>query len=150
MDTLANTAIYVDSAGSIGRPYRIESWLTGNGSIEYHDFDNSLSASLNITGNTNTYSGTWNVVVGPLLGSGNNSLGTNSITVGPNGDLETMYNLNSPNATLTLNGQMFLHQNDTIGAMYVDSVPVPAATYTYAQLAAAYPSHFPATWPAIT
>jgi hypothetical protein len=31
--------------------------------------------------------------------------------------------------------------------MYVTNTPVPAGTYTFAQLNAAYPSFFPATWP---
>src|SRR5258705_3520073 len=39
MDVLANTPFYVDSAANdTTRGYRIESWLTGNGNIEYHSF----------------------------------------------------------------------------------------------------------------
>ncbi len=150
VDVATNSIIYVDSSGSTGRPYRLESWLTGSGGLEYYDFDNSFGANLNVTGNSNTFKGTWYVGMGPLLGTGTNSLGTNNITVGVNGDLETTYNINNTNATLFLSGQMLLHQNDTWGQMYVGTTPVPAGTYTYAQLAASYPANFPATWPLLT
>lgn len=147
MDIESNTVIFIDSGGGSGRPFEIDSWLTGGASIEYRDFDTTLSGDLNITGKSNTYHGTWNVVVGALLGSASNSLGTNSITVGPRGFLETTYNLNNSNATLFLNGQMFLHANDTFGKMYITNAPVPAGTYSYPQLVAAYPSFFPTNWP---
>jgi hypothetical protein len=147
MDVLANTPIYADSAAGQDRPYQIDAWLTGNGNIEYRAFNNSFSGNLNITCNTNTFSGTWHVVQGVLLGSGNNSLGTNSITIDANGALETLYNLNSPDATLTLSGQMFLHQNDTFKSVIVGGTPLAAGSYTFAQLNAAYPANFPASWP---
>ena len=148
VDILANTPIYVDNAAGQDRPFQIDAWLTGNGSVEYHAFDTTVTGDLNITGTSNTYSGTWNVVQGPLLGSGTNSLGTNSITVGAGGALETLYDINSPGATLFLKGQaqMFLHQNDTFRAVGVGCLGLPPGTYTFAQLNAAYPANFPATW----
>jgi hypothetical protein len=146
IDILANTPIYVDSAALQDRYYQIDSFLTGNGSIEFHAFDTSMTGGLNITCATNAYAGTWNVVQGPLLGSGLNSLGTNSIKVGVNGALETLYDLNNPKAALFLDGQMFLHQNDTFATVSVGGVVLGPGTYTFAQLNAAFPAHFPATW----
>jgi hypothetical protein len=148
MDVLANSIIYSDSASANDRGFRIESWLTGTGGIEYHDFDSSFSSpgGLDIAGATNTYSGAWHVVLGALIGSGANSLGTNSITVDNGGALETTYNLNNPNANLVLNGQMFLHQNDTFRTVTVGGAPVPPGFYTYAQWANSYPGSFPAAW----
>ena len=111
IDIVSNTPIYVDNGQ--GRVFQIDASLTGNRSIEYHDFDASMIGGLDITCPTNTYTGTWNIVQGPLLGAGTNSLGTNSITIGPKGALETLYDVHSPSATLALNGVMYLHQNDT-------------------------------------
>jgi hypothetical protein len=138
----------VDSAAGNNRPYRIESWLTGAGSIEWHDFNASLDSTggLNINGTSNTFSGTWHVVQGVLLGSGANSLGTNSITVDATGALETLYNLNSPTANLVLNGQMFLHSADTFQTVTIGNYLLPAGTNTYAQLAASFPGNFPGSW----
>jgi len=153
MDILANTPIYADTASAQARCFRIESWLTGNAGggangIEWHDFDSSFSpfGGLTIAGTSNTYSGMWHVVTGVLLGSGANSLGTNSITVDNGAALETSYNLNTPTANLTLNGQMFLHNSDTFRSVTIGSYQVPAGTYTYAQWAASFPGNFPATW----
>jgi hypothetical protein len=149
MDILANTPIYVDSAAANNRSYRIDSWLTGNGSIEWHDFDTSfgIPGGLTIAGTSNTFSGTWHVVRGVLIGSAANSLGTNAITVDNGGALETLYDLNNPSASLTLNGQMFLHQNDTFHAVTVGGAPIPPGTYSFAQLTASYPGNFPSSWP---
>ena len=146
MDILANTPIYVDSGAGQDRPYQISSFLTGTGSIEFHAFDTSFSGGLNIAGTSNTFSGTWNVVQGALLGSGTNSLGTGNITVGANGVLETAYDLNSPNAILQLNGPMYLHQNDTFKTVFIGTTPLLPGTHSFAQLSAAYPSIFPSGW----
>ena len=150
MDILANTPIYVDNAANdTTRGYNLQAWLTGNGSIEYHAFGNTLGGieDLNIMGTTNTYSGPWHVVQGTLLGSGASSLGTNSITVENGGALETLYNLNNPSASLTLNGAMLLHNSDTFRAVTVGGAPIPPGTYTFARLNASYPANFPSTWP---
>jgi alpha-L-arabinofuranosidase len=146
MDINANTPFYDDSANDAG--YTINSYLTGNGQIEYQDlgFNMANGNTLNITCNTNAYSGTWNVVQGTLLGSGINSLGTNSINVGATGALETAYDINSPAASLILNGQMLLHQNDTFNNVVIGGTAVFAGTYSFAYLSSNYPAYFPATW----
>ncbi|HEY5914252.1 MAG TPA: immunoglobulin domain-containing protein [Verrucomicrobiae bacterium] len=147
MDILANTPIYADTGAGQDRPWQIDAWLTGTGSIEYHAFNNSFTGNLNITGTSNTFSGTWNIVQGVLLGSGPNSLGTNTITIGANGALETLYDINNPQGDLILDGQMFLHQNDVFHAVRVSGFDLAPGTYTFAQLNATYPMNFPATWP---
>src|ERR1039458_1737150 len=116
VNIVSNTPIYVDSGGGTNRAFQIDAFLKGNGGIDYRDFPSAdaLSGGLNITGATNTYTGTWNVVQGPLVGSGNNSLGTNQITVGAGGILETAYAINNSNAALVVNGRVFLTQNDTL------------------------------------
>ena len=148
IDIEANTP-FNDNA-TTDRGYVIAAWLTGHGSIEYHGYQSGFQAgyvnNLNIAGTSNTYSGTWNVVAGTLLGTGLNALGTNSITVGTDGALETTYDLNSPNATLIVNGRVYLHQHDTFKSVFVGSAALAPGTYTFAQLNAAYPTSFPATW----
>ncbi len=149
INIVSNTPIYVDTAGADFRPFQIDGIIEGNGSIEFHDFDATETGGLYITGVSNTYTGTWNVVQGPLVGGGLNSLGTNNITVGANAVLETLYDDSSPNAVLTLNGRMFLHQNDTFGYLVVNGVGVAAGVYPFATLAATYPATFPAAWTAV-
>ena len=149
MDVLTNTPIYNDTTGDRG--CQIDAWLTGSGTIEYYgyslpNFQSGYIYNLNITGTSNTFSGKWNVVTGVLLGSGANSLGTNDIIVGTNGVLETTYNINNASGSLFLDGQMFLHQNDTFRSVTIDGIALSPATYTFAQLAAAYPTHFPTLW----
>ena len=150
IDIAANTPF--NSNATADRGYVIAAWLTGHGNIEYHGYQSGFQAAyvnnLNIAGASNTYSGTWNVVAGTLLGTGTNALGTNSITVGPDGALETTYNLNNPNATLIINGRMYLHQNDTFKSVFVGSTALAPGSYTFAQLNAPYPNNFPATWTA--
>jgi hypothetical protein len=146
IDINANTPFYDDSANDSG--YTINSYLTGNGQIEYHNlgFNMANGNTLNITCNTNAYSGTWNIVQGTLLGSGINSLGTNSINVGASGALETAYHINSPAAGLILNGKILLHQNDTFNNVVIGGTAVFAGTYSFAYLSANYPAYFPTTW----
>jgi hypothetical protein len=157
IDILTNTPIYADSSAANDRGWQISAWLTGTNSIEYHDFDGSFGnpGGLNIAGTSNTFSGTWLVAQGALIGGAPNALGTNSITVGTNGAsaaLETTYDLNAPNATLTVdtNGQIFLHQNDTFQTLIVSTtngtVTPLAGRYSFAQLAALFPANFPASW----
>jgi hypothetical protein len=83
-----------------------------------------------------------------LLGTGTNSLGTNNITVGVDGALETTYNINSPKATLQLNGRMYLHQDDVFGSVTVGTTALAKGTYTFEELNAQFPNNFPATWTA--
>lgn len=149
VDIQASTPIYNDSGNDRG--VRIDAWLTGSGNIEYRGYNAttynpSYVNNLNITGNSNTFSGKWNVVVGTLLGTGLNSLGTNDITVGPGGALETTYDINNPNASLVLNGQMFLHQNDTFKSVMINGKTLAPGAYTFAQLSTTYSNNFPVTW----
>jgi hypothetical protein len=151
VNILANTPIYTTDVGG-GGSVEISSWLTGNGNIEYYaypdtPFANQVS-SLNISGATNTYSGTWNVVDGTLVGSALNALGTNTITVGTNGALQTTYDINNTNGSLILNGLMNLTQNDKFKNVIVGGVTLSAGTYTFVQLNSTYPANFPATWTA--
>ncbi len=57
-----------------------------------------------------------------------------------------LYNIYSPSATFTLNGIMYLHQNDTFYQMAVNGLGIPAGVYSYSQLAAAFPTNFPGIW----
>ena len=147
LDILANTPFYDDSANDAG--YTINALLTGGGQIALYDLGWAIGNgnTMNITGVNNTFSGTWNVVQGTLLGTGANALGTNSIAVGATGALETTYNINNPGASLTLNGRMLLHQNDTFLSVSIGGVAVYAGTYSFAYLSAHYPAFFPASWP---
>jgi len=134
------------------RSITVQSLLTGNGNITYRGYINlttfqtNSSASLNIANAANTFSGSWNVVFGSLVGSAVNALGTNSITVGAQGALQTTYNLTNNNANLILNGRLYLTGDHTFKTAFVNGVPVAPGTYTAAQLAAAYPANFPTNW----
>jgi hypothetical protein len=149
IDIVSNATFYSDSgvrAGSL-RTIQIDAWLTGGGTIQYSAFNSSFNSNnLVVTCSSNTFNGQWLVTRGALLGGGMNSLGTNSITIGTNSALETLYNLNDPSATLTLNGEMFLHSSDVFHALVIGGVPVSPGTYSYEALAAAFPTNFPATW----
>jgi hypothetical protein len=150
LDVLTNSAIYVDSGanGSI-RTIQINSFLTGTGTITYSYLSgvNASNNDLIISGTSNTFSGQWNILQGTLLGNAANSLGTNTITVGPSGALETTYNINNTRGNLVLNGQMFLYATDTFNSVTINGLNLAAGTYTFAQLHGAYPANFPATWP---
>ena len=147
IDVTSNSFIYVDSGGGQGRPWQIDAYLTGAGGLFLHDFDATLSGGVNVTGSANTYTGTWDVDQGPLLGSGLNSLGTGSIEVNTNGVLETLYDIHDPNSSLSIsNGIMYLHQNDVFQSVTIDGTPLAVGTWTFAQLNSAYPTNFPASW----
>ncbi|HUS35725.1 MAG TPA: Ig-like domain-containing protein, partial [Verrucomicrobiae bacterium] len=150
LDILKTAAFNND--GNNDRGFVIESFMTGSADAQvylYNDaFHTGYVRSLNIAGNTNTFSGKWNVAKGVLLGTGTNSLGTNNITVGVDGALETTYNINSPTATLQLNGRMYLHQDDVFGSVTVGTTALAKGTYTFEELNAQFPNNFPATWTA--
>ena len=129
------------------RPIAIDSLLTGSGTINCDAGDTNFESDLDIAGAANTFSGPWNVIQGTLLGSAAGSLGTNSIVVGTNGALETLYNINDTNAGLILNGKMFLHTSDVFNTLTVNGAVVNAGTYSFAQLNQSFPGNFPATWP---
>ena len=144
MDILTNTPLYTDTADA---SFQIDAWLTGSGSIQFHANDKTyVGDALAITGTSNTFSGTWDVVQGILVGVATNSLGTNNITVELWGALETLYDVYNPSGSLGLNGQMYLHQNDTFQTVTVAGTPLPPGTFTFAELSAAFPAVFPATW----
>jgi alpha-L-arabinofuranosidase len=146
MDILANTPFYNDSQNDAG--YTINAFLTGTGNIECRNLGFNLANgnTMNIANKTNAFTGTWNVVQGTLLGTGTNALGTNAITVGAAGALETTYDLNNPNASLILNGRLLLHQNDTFQNVSVGGGALYAGTYSFAYLSAHYPAYFPSAW----
>ncbi len=130
--------------------YQVDSYLTGSGRILLYLSNSTPAASLNITGNTNTFTGQWDIEQGPLVGSGVNSLGTNSIAIGANGHiLETTYPINNPDSRLVLNGQVFLTQNDTFRLLILNGTPLVPGTYSATTLSATYPANFPATFPAL-
>jgi hypothetical protein len=151
VDVQASSVLYSDVAEN--RSFQIDAWLTGAGNIFYHDANanNNGTADFNVTGSTNTFTGQWVIDQGVLLGSGTNSLGTNNITIGRNGlaaAIETLYDLNSTNASLILdtNGQVFLHQNDHFASVIITNTPLANGLYTASQLSSLYPSNFPASW----
>jgi len=146
IDIVTNTPMYADSGGDANRQFQIDALLTGAGSIEYDAFDASLTGVLNVTCASNTFSGTWTINQGVLLGTGLNSLGTNNITIATNGVLETAYPINNTNASLYLEGRMLLTQNDVFKSVVIDGTPLTNGIYTFAQLAKLYPANFPATW----
>jgi hypothetical protein len=140
--------IYVDSLATGNQPIWINSFLTGTGTLTYaYLAAQYASNALVIACASNTFSGQWNVLQGALLGYAPNSLGTNSITVAALGALETTYDLNSPAASLVLNGQMYLYRNDTFNNVTINGTAISPGTYTFAQLNSAYPTNFPVSWP---
>ena len=148
IDVLANSVFYVDSLAGYNQSMQINAFLTGAGTLTWAYLSSAYPYNaLVIAGTSNTFSGQWNVVQGTLVGNAPNSLGTNSITVQPTGALETTYDLLSPKASLTLNGQMYLYKNDTFHDVTINGTAMSPGTYSFAQLNSAYPANFPATWP---
>ncbi|HWQ91740.1 MAG TPA: immunoglobulin domain-containing protein, partial [Clostridia bacterium] len=150
LNVVANTPITAANASS-GGSVRIDSQLTGNGNIEYRGYASSQyqptwTSSLNITGTTNTYSGTWNVLIGTLVGSAPGALGTNCITVGAMGALQTTYDLLCPHATLTVDGRVHLDHNYHFGRVFVGGAELAPGYYSFQALNNSYPDYFPATW----
>lgn len=151
IDLLTNTPIYNDNTADQG--YLISAWITGSNttSIEYHGYNQSTfqpgySNNLNIACSSNAFSGKWNVVMGTLLATAQDGLGTNDITVGVNGALETTYDVNHPTGSLFLSGRMLLHQNDTFRTVFINGVPLAPGNYSFATLNTDFPTNFPATW----
>jgi len=146
--------------GGNDRGFRVDSQLTGSGTIEYHAynalFNPAYTNALNIAGTNNTFSGQWNIVTGTLLGSGTNALGTNHILISTNGAVETTYSIRNTNGYLAINGtgKMYLHASDAFRSVVVNgfSLPLLAGTspsnYSFATLNTMFPTNFPATWTA--
>jgi len=144
-----NTPIYNDDPSDRG--YRIVAKLTGTAAIEFHGYNQGSFLpgyvnNLEIAGTNNTFSGKWNVALGTLLGTAPAALGTNDIMVSTNGAFETTYDIANPDGSLVLDGRMYLHQNDRFRSVTVAGTALAAGTYSFAQLNAAYPANFPATW----
>lgn len=146
--------------GGVGtnQAYQVDSYLTGSGTIVlYLSNTNALlvpplpTASLDITGTTNTFTGQWDIEQGPLVGNGLNSLGSNTITINTNGIFESNYPINNTNANswLVLNGQFYLTQNDTFRVLFLNGTPLAPGTYPAATLSSTYPANFPATFPVL-
>ena len=146
---LTNSVFGTQGGTGTNQTYRVDSYLTGNGTIALYLTNSTPRASLNITGTTNTFTGQWNVLQGSLVGGGANSLGTNTITIGPNGILETTYPINNTNASLILNGRMFLTQTDAFNSVVINGVPLPAGVYSAAQLHATNAAAFPLSFIAL-
>jgi hypothetical protein len=146
MNVAANTPIYRDTGGDANHQMQIDAQLSGAGNIEFHAFDASLTGELIINGANNTYSGTWNVVQGLLVGAAAGSLGTNNITVGANGALASAYAIVNTNGSLTLDGRMLLSQNDVFANVVINGTALAPGYYTFAQLTSLYPSNFPTMW----
>jgi autotransporter-associated beta strand protein len=151
VEVLANTPIFA-AEDTAARTIHLSAKLTGNGNVEYRGytgggtFQPAWVSSLNVSGAANTYGGTWNVIIGTLVGSAPGALGTNTITVGTQGALQTTYDINNPNAELILNGRLNLTRDHTFKAVTVNGTPLATGSYTFAQLNAAYPANFPAAW----
>ena len=146
---LTNSVFGTQGGTGTNQSYRVDSCLTGGGAIVLYLTNGTPSASLNITGTANTFTGQWTVLEGPLVGGGANSLGTNTITIGPSGILETTYPINNPNASLVLNGRMFLTQTDAFNSVVINGTPLPAGTYTAAQLHSTNATAFPLAFMAL-
>lgn len=155
VNVISNSVVWASDDTS-PRSITIASKLTGDGGIRYRAYNNfstlqtGSSASLNISGENNTFTGVWIVELGVLVGSGVNALGTNTITVDAQGALQTTYDVNNPAGDLILNGRMYLTQNDTFRRVFVNGTQLAAGTHSYASLAAAFPAAFPATWTGVT
>jgi len=151
VNVISNTVVWAADDTS-PRSINIQSTLTGDGNIMFEGYNTFTTlqtgsgASLNIANANNPYTGTWNVPLGSLVGSAVNALGTNTITVGAQGALQTTYDINNPNGTLVLNGRMYLTQNDTFQNVIINGTALNGGTYSFATLAANYPANFPSTW----
>jgi autotransporter-associated beta strand protein len=151
VEVLANTPIFAAEDTS-ARTIHLSAKLTGNGNIEYRgytgggNFQPTWVSSLNVSGAANTYSGTWNVIIGTLVGSAPGALGTNTVTVGAQGAVQTTYDINNPDGALVLEGRFNLTRNHTFKSVTVNGTPLAAGPHTFAELNTAYPANFPATW----
>ena len=148
-----NSILYAGGGISTNQTFQVDACLTGSGNLQVFNLNATNGDLINsvvaITGATNTFTGTWDVEVGSLVGGGINSLGTNTITINTNGVLETSYPINNTNASLILNGRIFLTQTDVFSRVVVNGTPLPAGIYSAAQLNATSSTTFPLTFPAL-
>jgi hypothetical protein len=132
--------------------------LSGPGNLVI--LQSSQPTPMQVDADGSGYSGNWIIQDGFLQGLGSNSLGSGSFLVTPTNllaaasgsnfsKLEISYDLSST-ATLVLSNNpvsgsvalMVLHQNLRFGAAIINGTSLARGVYTYAQLAAAYPSNF--------
>ncbi len=175
----SNTSNYSNNA-AVNQTIIIQSTVSGSSTVHLADsatYNTSVAASantplttpgllavpaLNIQSANNSFSGTWSIDAGFLLGSGTGSLGVNGINfvmtgvlvnAGNSGPLspwaatlETDYNLNDQGGSLTINSSnngggwknfvLELDQNWVFGAVTINGSSVPFGTYTEADLIA--------------
>ncbi len=148
LNIAAPSSMYND--GPNDRGYVVIGKLTGSARLEWWAVQNGLFNpayfhNLNIAGNSNTFNGPWFVHDGLLVGTGINSLGTNNIDIESQGALMTTYNINNPKGNLTLNGQMFLTQDDTFQSVIINGVGLTKGTHSFAELSASF-TNFPANF----
>ena len=140
------------------RSMSIKGQLIGSGNLVV--INAGMAYPQEIAGNNNTFAGQWILKDGWLLGSGNGSLGTNSITVDPNWTipstlgafvssytkalLDIGYDINSA-GTLTLanGGQFSLHQNCCFAGAVINGTTLTNGTYYYSNLVTQFPANFP-------
>lgn len=148
-----------DNGGGAAKPLRgvnIAGQLIGGGTLVVMQASNIVAQQ--ISSNSNTFSGQWIVKAGWLLGSGLNSLGTNSITLDPNyvlpldssiinvagpALLEPGYDLNSAGALILTNGGvMKLHQNCVFRAVTIQGTVLSSGSHSYLELVTNFPNNF--------
>ncbi len=130
----------IDLSSDFSRSFTITAVLKGSGGLTLASAE-TTNLPVEVTGSSNTYSGHWKINTGYLKGSGVGSLGSGNITIANGAKLETTYDIVSA-ATLTLNGLMILHQNDTFGAATINGTPLAPGTHSVSELAAAFPGNF--------
>ena len=150
--TVATNSVIYNSGGGTNQSYQLDAYLTGGGNLQFYNYNATnldvINSVLAITGTTNTFTGIWDIKIGALVGSGVNSLGTNTITIGASGILATTYPLNNTNASLVLNGRIFLTQTNAFKNVIVNGAPLAPGTYSATTLGGLY-TNFPATFPAL-
>jgi hypothetical protein len=163
-----NTGTYAgESTTGGGRYMSIGGQLSGTGNLVLMDCEDEsqppeFPGNLTIAGVSNTFSGEWIVTEGWLTGEGTNSLGTNSIIVDPNYNLqqdpsvgavgqytparasfEVEYPLDSAGSLILTNGgNMILNQNCAFTAVIIEGTSMPAGTYDYTYLLNNFPRNF--------
>ncbi|MEO6034811.1 MAG: lamin tail domain-containing protein, partial [Verrucomicrobiota bacterium] len=148
-----------DAGGGAVKPLRgfnISGQLSGDKPVVI--FQAGITVPQQISGSSNTYSGTWIVKAGWLQGTSSNSLGTNSVLIDPAYILplsagipnvmgpalfEVNYDLNSAGRlTLTNGGVMRLHQNCIFSSVRIETNLLSAGIHSYSELAANFPGNF--------